>query len=318
MKDDLQYKVYLLDGQEKFVAEISECEWKKEYQFPDSLIDFLYVDFTSLFGEFNDLGKDIEKLYQEKDIQYTQSVLDFLHHMAEVHPYFEITYHVWKKRFRQAEKQGFKNLTDLLPRKQLTHIPSEAIEMQRQIREIFDHCLDRDLSKGTVNERLTTYFKKYQDDSLKLFRFAPLKINYEIVENKAFTDVLYPENIYDVIDYILRECIKREQPVRKCKHCQKYFAIRGRTDKEYCSRAIDDMGRTCQDLGASYLWESKKKEDEVFKVYRREYKRRFAWIKSKKINREDFYAWAEKARQQKELCDCGEITLDTLKEWLKK
>ena len=23
----------------------------------------------------------------------------------------------------------------------------------------------------------------------------------------------------DVIDYILRECIKREQPIRKCKNC---------------------------------------------------------------------------------------------------
>lgn len=94
---------------------------------------------------------------------------------------------------------------------------------------------------------------------MKLFRFQKLNIKYEMVEDRAFTDVLYPESIYDVIDYILRECIKREQPIRKCKNCQKYFAIRGRTDTEYCSRPIDDMGRTCRDLGASYLWERKKR-----------------------------------------------------------
>ena len=318
MADDLQYKVYLLVGQENFVTETKEYVLKKEYQFPDSLIDFLYVDFQPLMGAFEQLGRDIENLYQKKDAQYTRSVLDFLHDMAKVHPYFEITYHVWKKRFRQAEEQEFKNIIALLPRKQLTWIPSEAVEIQRQIRDIFDNCLDRDLSQGTVNERLTSHFKKYQDDSLKLFRFQKLNIKYEMVEDRAFTDVLYPESIYDVIDYILRECIKREQPIRKCKNCQKYFAIRGRTDTEYCSRPIDDMGRTCRDLGASYLWERKKKDDEIFKVYRREYKKRFAWIKSKKISQEDFYAWSEKARQQKELCDRGEMTLEEFKDWLKK
>lgn len=155
MADDLQYKVYILEGQETFLTETKEYALKKEYQFPDSLIDFLYVDFKPLMGAFEQLGRDIENLYQKKDVQYTRSVLDFLHRMAEVHLYFEITYYVWKKRFHQAEKQEFKNITDLLPRKQLTWIPSEAVEIQRQVRDIFENCLDRDLSKDAVNERLT-------------------------------------------------------------------------------------------------------------------------------------------------------------------
>ena len=91
MADDLKYKVYLLEGQENFVTETKEYALKKEYQFPDSLIDFLYVDFQPLMGAFEQLGRDIENLYQKKDAQYTRSVLDFLHDMAEVHPYFEIT-----------------------------------------------------------------------------------------------------------------------------------------------------------------------------------------------------------------------------------
>lgn len=155
VEDELQYKVYLLDEQEKFLTETKEYTQKKEYQFPDSLIDFLYVDFKPLMEEFEQQGRDIENLYQKKDVQYTRSVLDFLHRMAEVHLYFEITYYVWKKRFHQAEKQEFKNITDLLPRKQLTWIPSEAVEIQRQVRDIFENCLDRDLSKDAVNERLT-------------------------------------------------------------------------------------------------------------------------------------------------------------------
>ena len=33
MADDLQYKVYLLEGQENFVTETKEYTLKKEYQF---------------------------------------------------------------------------------------------------------------------------------------------------------------------------------------------------------------------------------------------------------------------------------------------
>ena len=141
MADDLQYKVYLLEGQENFVTETKEYALKKEYQFPDSLIDFLYVDFQPLMGAFEQLGRDIENLYQKKDAQYTKSVLDFLHDMAEVHPYFEITYHVWKKRFRQAEEQEFKNIIDLLPR-QTTDLDSfgsggDTASNQRYFRQLF-------------------------------------------------------------------------------------------------------------------------------------------------------------------------------------
>ena len=63
MADDLQYKVYLLEGQENFVTETKEYTLKKEYQFPDSLIDFLYVDFQPLMGAFEQPGRDIESLY---------------------------------------------------------------------------------------------------------------------------------------------------------------------------------------------------------------------------------------------------------------
>jgi hypothetical protein len=54
----------------------------------------------------------------------------------------------------------------------------------------------------------------------------------------------------------------------------------------------------------------------VFKVYRREYKRRFAWIKAGRITDEAFYAWSEKAREMKKKCDCEVISLEEFKRWL--
>lgn len=60
-----------------------------------------------------------------------------------------------------------------------------------------------------------------------------------------------------------------------------------------------------------------KTTDEVFKVYRREYKKRFGWIKVGKLTQEELYAWSEKARKKKAECDSGSITLEQFAKWLK-
>ncbi len=315
---EFQHKIYIFEGKEYHETKTERTYIKKEFPIFESLISFLYLDITEYDQQFNKCGKYIEKLYQEKNRAYAVHVGAFLQDMAWLHPYFEITYQIWNSRLEEAEKQNYKHIVDLLPRKELTQIPSRVSQFQKQIIWIFENAFDLDLKKGSMQECLVKYYKKYQDKPLQRFPFRSLPLDFEIVENKTFTEVLYPENLYDIVDFFLRECIKREQPIRRCKNCQKYFAIHGRTDTEYCSRPIDDLGRTCRDLGASYVWERKKKEDEVFRVYRREYKKRFAWIKAKKIDADEFYAWSERAREKKAKCDRGEISLEEFKEWLKK
>ena len=59
-------------------------------------------------------------------------------------------------------------------------------------------------------------------------------------------------------------------------------------------------------------------DDPVFKAYRKEYKKRFAWIKAGRITDEQFYAWSEQAREMKKKCDREVITLDEFKDWLGK
>ena len=44
-------------------------------------------------------------------------------------------------------------------------------------------------------------------------------------------------------------------------------------------------------------------QDELLKIYRREYKRRFAWIRAGKISQEAFSAWSKEAQKEKEKCE---------------
>ena len=81
------------------------------------------------------------------------------------------------------------------------------------------------------------------------------------------------------------------------------------------SGALDELRSLS---GAFQQWTLKQADDPVFKVYRREYKRRFAWIKAGRISDSEFYAWSEQAREQKKRCDEGSITAEEFQRWLKE
>lgn len=52
-------------------------------------------------------------------------------------------------------------------------------------------------------------------------------------------------------------------------------------------------------IGAIAQWTLSKKDNDVFKDYRREYKKRFARMKAGTFPTEVFYAWSKKAREKK-------------------
>lgn len=158
-------------------------------------------------------------------------------------------------------------------------------QMQSQIMDFFLNVLDMDNGAGTVSQRMAAHYKAAGE---KAFRFYPQPISFELV-NDTFTEVLAPNTIYDLMDFHLRECIKREVKMRVCRNCGRYFAVTGRANTEYCNRPFDNRGRTCKEVGAIAQWTLSKKDDDVFKDYRREYKKRFARMKAGKLPPEEFY-----------------------------
>ena len=58
--------------------------------------------------------------------------------------------------------------------------------------------------------------------------------------------------------------------------------------------------------------------DAFLKIYRREYKRRFAWIRAGKISQEAFSAWSREAQKEKETRETGKISQKELTQWRKQ
>ena len=137
-----------------------------------------------------------------------------------------------------------------------------------------------------------------------------------MTDEGEFTDVIYPSSIYDLICFSLCACIKQGLQMRVCKNCGRYFALTGKSSAEYCSITVDAKGRTCKEVGAMKKYSTSKKNNAIFNEYRREYKRRFAWIKSGKIDPAAFYSWSAEARQREAECEKGDISYEEFRWWL--
>ena len=160
---------------------------------------------------------------------------------------------------------------------------------------VFVHAFVQERRDKKVAQRITGVdfsirMQAYeQAPSLQKFDFQPMKISFEFVEEKQFAEVLYPQNMYDLIDFSLRKCVQEKI-----------------------------MMRTCKEVGAMRQYLQSHAQDELLKIYRREYKRRFAWIRAGKISQEAFSAWSKDAQKEKEKCENGEIDQKEFTKWLKQ
>ena len=121
-----------------------------------------------------------------------------------------------------------------------------------------------------------------------------------------------------MIDYSLRSCVERGVTVRRCKNCGRWFPQTGRVSAEYCERPVKYGEQRCREIGAFRQWTKKQTDDPIFKAYRKEYKKRFAWIKAGRITDEQFYVWSEQAREEKKKCDREIISLEDFQQWLRE
>ena len=291
---------------------------KKDFPFPESLMSLLYMDIWELEPITKKMDRALMSFYQSKDYNELKIVVAGLNELAPRHICFELLRLDWLERLDMVASTAPGDFQDLLPHKKISHLCSSIDTMQKQIKGLIAQVLDMDGEKRSVSEKMVAYYNAEGGDTLNTFQFQPQSMSFEVIDCKIFAEVLYPKDIYDLIDFHVRECVKREVRMRVCKNCLRYFAVTGKTSTEYCGRVCDSKGRTCREMGAINTWTQRKQGDEVFKEYRREYKKRFARINAGKLTKSVFYAWSEEARKKKEDCDNGTITPEDFSRWLKE
>jgi len=313
------FKTYIADGREyyEYTAD-GEQTIKKDFPFPESLMSLLYMDICGLEPITKKMDKALRTFYQSKEQTDLHDVVTGLNELAPTHVYFELLRLSWLEKLDAVDSTAPRDYQNLLPHKKISNLCSNIDTMQKQIKGLLARALDVDGEKKSVSEKMVEYYNAEGNDTLNTFQFQPQPMSFEVIGSKVFAEVLYPNDIYDLIDFHVRECVKREVKMRVCKNCLRYFAVTRKASTEYCDRVCDSKGRTCREIGAINTWTQSKRDDEVFKEYRREYKKRFARINAGKLTKSAFYAWSEEARQKKEDCDNGVITAEEFSRWLKE
>ena len=318
------FKTYIAEGREYFIYGEDGEEIKKDFPFSESLMRILDLDYLRLDVICKKIDHAWYDLCREKEQHFADVILEGLNELAREHFFFELTRMDWQERLSKARERNYERVSELLPHKKISWIPSEIAEEQRQITEILRLTLDVDIGRDDPRrpaEKLAAYYRNEMRDPdnnrLGIYRFETLSAKYEPTEHGFFSEVLYPTSVYDLIDFYLRENIRREQNWRVCKNCKRYFPMTGRVSAEYCDRPITASGSTCKDLGSTKIWEARMRDEESFKNYRREYKRRYAWIRLGKWTAEEFADWSARAQQKKANCDSGAISEAAFAAWLK-
>ena len=315
-------KMYFSEKRELFQCDASGIQGvpsvDREFPFLESLLTFLEMDCGELTPILQRIADRWGRLITEFDRDAGTEAMVELGQLKSRHIYLELLYVRWYDRFSRIGIYGDRgSAEDEQMLAELRDLPEQLLLYQEQVQRFFDLVLDVDSAGRDPQQQAAKNYLHDRPKDPSLFRFRPIPLSFEPVEPGRCSPVLYSASILDMIDYSLRSCVERGITVRRCKNCGRYFPQTGRVSAEYCERPVPRGQQTCREAGAFQQWTKKQSDDPVFKAYRKEYKKRFAWIKAGRISDTDFYAWSEQAREMKKKCDRDVITLEEYVEWLK-
>lgn len=316
---DIFCRMYYCGDREVFEFS-QECDkdspvFQREYPFLESLLSFLELDHTSDSSQLDQIASDLTEYSIYKDQLHAENVLQELQELSKRHIYYEILNMTCRQQIQKknnCQDQTLDVLNGLL-------LISRNLNMYMiQAHRFLEHVLDIDRAGRYPQDQMQQLYEHDVRGNAFSFRFHPIPISYELVKEGQIVPVLYSSNILDIIEFALRTCVEREITVRRCKNCGRYFARIGRSNTEYCGRSPAKGQATCRESGAIQQWTMKQKHNPIFKVYRKEYKKRFAWIKAGRITAEAFYCWSSQAREKRDECKQGLLSLEEFQAWLKE
>lgn len=148
-----------------------------------------------------------------------------------------------------------------------------------------------------------------------------MELKYTIIPNidvknntYFFQEIFKITTLNDFMKYDILKIIERKININVCENCGKYFIPKNKSNEKYCNN-IFEKEKTCKELS----YQLKLNNNEVEKLYRNSYKtqnakkQRNSHIKNIESK---FKNWSIMAKEQKDLCKNGSITIETFKKWL--
>jgi len=308
------FKAYIIGDREYFVWDKKE----KDFAFTQSLLDFLDVDLEAAGALFDPLWKDIRALYQHREEPADVApLLALFEQISQLHIYFEFLYLDWRERLQRYAAGECRSVMDELNYKDVSHMYAAAVGWQKHIRYLFERILSVGVPQGSIQPKLASLYDRKDLRDIDRFEFEPVPARLERVNDNVFIDVLRPGRVQDLVSFFLSEIIRHEVTFKTCRCCGRFFPSYVHGNSEYCERVFQD-GKICKEIGAVSMFRARLEEYPAMQMYQRAYKTRFARIKAKRMTKEQFVVWGERARVYRDKVMSGEMGIEEFEGWLKK
>ena len=131
-----------------------------------------------------------------------------------------------------------------------------------------------------------------------------------------YCEAISTESPEELAAYLVNKYLAEGVRFRKCKYCGKYFGVTTKHNPDYCDRKVGATTKTCKEVGPLRLYEKRKLDNPAMRVYKRSYKAHNARVRYGIMTKEEFAKWSEEAREKRDLCVAGKLSLGELTEWL--
>ena len=153
-----------------------------------------------------------------------------------------------------------------------------------------------------------------------------VNIQYAVIEPAGQPPELVEKLYFDsLLDFVYVELMKGLQKgfiQKRCANCGRWFLQLPGATFAYCNRpAPNAEGKTCREIGATTSFKDKVKNNEVWQIHQRAYKKYFARTRKKTMSVTDFEIWsrdAERIRDDALKCYTSARTEDERKEIAEK
>lgn len=129
-----------------------------------------------------------------------------------------------------------------------------------------------------------------------------INIQYEIMQSQDGKIRIYEKMIFEsLLDFFyvdLFKAIMKNHCPKSCKLCGKYFLQNSGLAFEYCQNiAPNETEKTCRDVGAKRSFKDKAKNNPVWEIHQRAYKKYYARKRKGKMTDSEFAQWVLEAEQ---------------------
>lgn len=125
--------------------------------------------------------------------------------------------------------------------------------------------------RDTYNQLMTTW-----EDIIK------------ILPNKLNEDLSFPicDSLTKFVKQMVQVLIHKEQTLRKCKNCDRYFVARYSSLAEYCTRKVAGTNSTCQEYACKKIYKKKQAENPLYQVFTTYYNRIYGRIRRGSLDKD--------------------------------